>query len=364
MNTRPFSLLIGLLLACAVDAQTLTEKLYVAVEGEGSIAVFDTASRQHIHSISLASSDEAPAVAPHNVQVAPDGKSVWVTLNSGDHHGHGNRSNPHPGHTASDAPADEVIVINPVTDKIVRRIPLGNGLHLAHVVLTPDSRFAYVTAQNSGEIIRIDAKSFKIDARIATANASQPHGLRIAADGSAAYIALLKGNGLGELNLKTGQLALLPLAGAAVQTAITPDSKTVIVSLYDSKQLAIFKPASRALRYIALPQEAKGPVQLYPTPDSRYVYVADQGHYFSQPDSQWVYKIDLQQEKVVKAIEAGKAPHGIVIAKDGKHAYVSNLVSNDLTIIDLKTDQSIARLPVGHEPNGISLWQRDSGGTP
>jgi YVTN family beta-propeller protein len=43
---------------------------------------------------------------------------------------------------------------------------------------------------------------------------------------------------------------------------------------------------------------------------------------------------------------------------------ITNLVSDDLSIIDLATDQEIARLPVGDEPNGVSVWNKQIGGTP
>jgi len=50
--------------------------------------------------------------------------------------------------------------------------------------------------------------------------------------------------------------------------------------------------------------------------------------------------------------------------KDGRFAYVTNLISDDLSVLDLETDREVARLPVGREPNGISLWNRQSGGAP
>lgn len=366
MSARILYLLAGLVFLFETTsfafAQIPLEKLYVAVEGEGAVAVFDTANRKRIATVPLGTGG-----SPHNVQVAPDGHSVWVTVNSNGHHGHTNSGNKPQGSAheeASGQAMDEVVVINPETDAIEHRIPLGAGLHLAHVVLAPDSQSAYVTAQNTGTIYKIDAKTFKVQQLILVPKNSQPHGLRIAGDGSHAYIALLNGKGLGKLNLQTNQLEVIALAGAAVQTAVTPNSRSVAVSLYDSKQLAVYDANNGALHNIPLPNNAKGPVQLYPTPDNRYVYVADQGHYFNQPDSQWIYKVDLQQGKVVRAIQAGVAPHGIVIAKNGRHAYVSNLVSNDVSIIDLKTDEEIARLPVGKEPNGISIWNKSEGGAP
>lgn len=371
-----------LLLACTGQAFGMLpeeEKIYVAVEGESKLAVFDSATRQLLREIDVSSQRHGMRmpVAPHNVQVAPDGKTVWVTANSG-HQGHGGHASGsgheamehgemgHEGmaHEDLETPADEVIVIDPKDDTVIQHIPIAPGVHLAHVAVSPDSGTAYVTAQNENAIYKINARTYQVEGKIQAPAGSQPHGLRIAPDGSHAYIALLQGKGLGVLDLRTGQLETIPLNGAAVQTAVTPDGRLVVASLYDSKQLAIYDTDTKTIRHIELLDPARGPVQLYPTPDSRYVYVADQGHYFEQPDSDRVFKVDLQQARVVWSLKAGTAPHGIVVASDGLQAYVTNLVSNDLSIIDLKTDQEAARLPVGKEPNGVCIWNRRTGGTP
>lgn len=370
-----FCRLLGMMvMACALPALALEpgeEKVYVAVEGEGKVAVYDAVTRQRIRSIDLALDHDGSRVvpSPHNVQVAPDGRTVWVTANQGGRQGH-SASQAHDAEHAGmergvpETPADEVVVIDSGTDTVVQRIPLAPGLHLAHVVLTPDSAHAYVTAQNEGAIYKINARTYQLEGKIQTPAGSQPHGLSVAPDGSRAYVALLGGRGMGVLNLSSGVFESHPLDGAPVQTAVTPDGRLALATLYDRKQVVVYDTANQAIRTIDLLGNARGPVQIYPTPDSRYAYVADQGHYFDQPDSEWVYKVDLQQARTIWAIRAGGAPHGIAISRDGRHAYITNLVSDDLSVIDLETDREVARLPVGDQPNGVSLWNKHSGGMP
>src|SRR3989344_6561015 len=62
------------------------EKVYVAVEGSGEIAVLDMQTRQVLKRINLSEEKNGMTVGymPHNVQVAPDNKSVWVTANADD----------------------------------------------------------------------------------------------------------------------------------------------------------------------------------------------------------------------------------------------------------------------------------------
>jgi YVTN family beta-propeller protein len=94
------------------------------------------------------------------------------------------------------------------------------------------------------------------------------------------------------------------------------------------------------------------------------MYLADQGHYFGQPASSLVYKIDLREQKIVSTISAGTGPHGVVTSHDGSRVFVTNIVSGDVSIIDTATDTERTRIPVGSEPNGISIWSETLGGTP
>jgi YVTN family beta-propeller protein len=342
------------------------EKVYVAVEGEGKIAAFDPATGRLTTSIDLSVPHEGGMLtfAPHNVQVAPDMKSVWVTANVGGHEGHSagliSAAHAHEdeGEETEIGEADEVVVIDPFTDRIVKRIPIASGIHLAHVVLTPDSAFAYATAQTEGAIYKINARTFEVLKQIEAPEGSGPHGLRIAPDGKTAYIAMLEGRGLGILDLAADSLSVIPLPGAAVQTAVTPDGKFAAASLFDTRQVAIYEVASGKVSTIQLPKGARGPVQLYPVPDSRFLYVADQGYYFGQPEGNTVYKIALDDKEVATEVKAGSAPHGVAVSPDGVRVYVTNLLSEDVSIIDAASGREIRRVNVGKGPNGVSVWVR------
>ncbi len=345
------------------------EKLYVAAEGDGKIVVIDPAKKSVITSIDLTVEHDGGTVKffPHNIQVAPNGKSVWVTANSGKHEGHSGGFIPAAlahGEAVEGSNPDEVIVINPLTDRIIKRIPLDKGVQGAHVVVTADGSYAYATAQKVGIIYKINAKTYEIEKKIPAPSASQPRGMRISLDDQTLYIAMLTGKALGMLDLATDKLTQVGLPGQVVQVGVTPDGKTVFASLYDTKQLAMYRVDTKSTVMVDLPPSAKGPVQMYPTPDSRFVYLADQGYYFGQLQNNIVYKIDVSTGQIVKEIKAGDAPHGVVVSKDGKFVYITNLKSDDVSIIDTATDMEVGKIPVGKEPNGISIWSKSLGGTP
>ena len=249
----------------------------MAVEESGEIAVIDAKNRNVTKQIDLSAEIGGMKIGfmPHNVQVAPDNKTVWVTANAMDMNkgkvsffriplamadeGHGEE-----GEIKVN---DEIIVIDPLTDKIIKRIEMGADLHLSHISLTPNSNYAIAASQTKGIVYKINAKTYEVEKEINTEKGAEPHGLRISPDGKTAYIAMLKGKSIGVLDVEKMSLSYVPLKGAAVQTGVTADGKYALASVYDAKSLAVYDIASKKVNYVDLPKEAKGPVQLYPTPD-------------------------------------------------------------------------------------------------
>lgn len=370
------TLIVGGAMALYVDKQdnlgvAKSDKVYVATENGGTVDVIDTKSQKVIKSIGLTSGTGTGAVEymAHNVQVSPDNKTVWVTANAmtGDGHsddGHQDDTNVDnhgdSSHDSNESDAqDQVVVIDPFTDEITHRIDIGTGLHLAHVVLTPDGQHALAVAQETGQVYKIDTRSFSVLGSVKTTDGAGPHGLRVTPDGRYAYVAMMAGQGIGKLDLQTMTFEYVPLNGQAVQTAITPDGQYVAASVFDTKSVALYNTETADLEYVVLPDGAKGPLQLYPSSDSRYVFVADQGHEFGQPDSNKLHKVDLNTRSIVQTVEVGTAPHGVVLSPDDKFTYVTNLVSNDVSIVDNQSGKELVKVPTSEKPNGISYWSAE-----
>lgn len=345
-----------------VKSNQSAEKLYIALEEEGTVVVVDTKDNSLLGKIDLTykKGDEIITFATHNVQVAPDGNSVWVTANFMGLGGHEEEEK----ETEEKTIPDQIIIIDPKKDAIIKRIDIAPDQHLAHIVVTRDGKTAFATAQEPGLVYRISGETYKVDKTIPLAKDSQPHGLRLSSDDKNAYVALIGGKGIGVIDTTANTVKTVPLSGSAVQTAIIPNSSLVAASVYDTKQIALYDTITEEVSYIDLPSESEGAIQSYATPDGRYLYVADQGYYFSKPTSDYVYKIDVQNKQIVQRIQAGVAPHGVVVSPDGKRAYITNLLSDDISVIDTATDKELTKIKVGRMPNGISLWSHQSGGTP
>lgn len=332
---------IGLLawsgVALAVD------KVYVANEGADTVSVLDAASFKTLANVRVGK-------MPHNVQVSPDGKLVWMT-NNGEPDQAADAS-AHQGmakgeHDAMGKPG-AVWAIDTSSEVIVAKVPVG--MHPAHVVVSPDGRFAYVTNGGDNTVSVIDTVAQHV---VATISVGQfPHGLRISPDGKQIWVANLKGGTVSVIDTASQkEIAQVPAGKGPAQVGFTPDGRLVLVSLSEENAVAVIDPATRkVIRKVAV---GTVPIQLYATPDSRTLVVANQGT--RKKPGKTVSLIDLESFKVAKTVVTGAGAHGVIIDREGRYAYVTNSYANSVSVVDVKDRKVVKTVPVGKGPNGISV---------
>lgn len=337
--------------AMAFEA-SLKGKVYVANEEAGTISIIDMGSNSVLKTLDTMKTHgaEMTMFMAHNVQVAPNGKTVWLTAVAMSDEEHGVLGG---GHEGESSKADEIIVIDSSTDQIVKRIPLGADLHLAHVVLDNSSEFAFVTATNSDEVFQIDAKKFKVVRKYKLKKGAGPHGARICADKM--FVAGMNGKSLGIIDLKDGAIIEVPVGGVSVQTACLKDGTAAFVSLYDTKEIVRYDIVSKLLTRSPLPSESQGPAQITISPDETKLLIADQGVLMDRPSSNLLYEMNPQTLKIQETYKVGDGAHGIAIDKTGRFAFVTSQSDSKMTMVDLQEKQVVSDLEVGKKPNGISV---------
>jgi len=359
-----FSLI--LLVACSSSH----EKIFVANEEGGSVSVIDARSLQEIDRVSLTL--DGDEYLPHNVQVVGD--RVLVTANGPHAHdehemdeeaAESNGSSEHSMATenmplpkgmiavaaheteeSNETHADQLVVLDARSNKIVERIDIAVGAHLAHVV--GQGSIAYVTGTDADALYRVDLVAITVE-KISLPKGSMPHGMRLINDKTAAIAGM--GGVLLFVDLDSKEVMQVNLSGKGVQVGVVPGK--VVVSIYDTKKLGVYDIASRELKEFDLPN-AMGPIQIYAAPDNKYFYVADQGAYFDRPSGFDVFKVNIESGEIVKKSKVGQAPHGVVVSPDGR-VWVTLLQEDAVAV--LKDDEKIASIPIGAAPNGISYWQ-------
>lgn len=331
------------LLAATGSAYAAGKKVYVADEESNTVSIIDTSTLKTIGRVAVGEE-------PHNVQVTPDGRLVWVTNN-----GEPSRKNEEAaeakmaksGKMDSTAPG-AVWAIDTATAKVVAKVPVG--MHPAHVVVSGDGRTAYVTNAVDDTVSVVDTTAHQVVATIPVG--TFPHGLRISPDGLQVWVANLKGETVSVIDTGSRkEIAKIAVGKGPAQVGFTPDGRFMLVSLSGENQVAVIDPASR--KVIGKVAVGTVPIQLYATPDSKFVLVANQGSP-EKPDNT-VSFIDVAGLKVAATIKTGAGAHGVVIAPDGRRAYVTNTYASTVSVIDIGTRKVIATVRVGKGPNGISI---------
>ncbi len=331
------------MLAAAGPALAATGKVYVADEGSNTVTVIDAASFEKIGNIPVGK-------GPHNVQVSPDGKWVWVT-NNGEPGAPGEKmpvgkmsKNEH----AAMGGAGAVWAIDATTSKVVAKVPVGQ--HPAHVVVSGDGSTAYITNGTDNTVSVVDTATQRVSDVMAVG--VSPHGLRISPDGKQAWVANLKAGTVSVIDTAgRKQVAEIAVGKGPAQVGFTPDGRFGFVSLSQENKVVVIDPASRkVIRKLAV---GMVPIQLYATPDSKLVLVANQGT--SKKPGSTVSVIDLAAMKVTATIKTGAGAHGVAIDGEGRHAFVTNTFANTVSVIDIAARKVVATVPVGKGPNGISV---------
>src|SRR3970040_1301623 len=315
-------------------ALAATNKVFVADEESSTVSVLDAGLCRKTPAGSLGRE-------PHNVQISPDGKLAWVTNN-------GEQAMPgmgKGGHAAMSA-GGEVWAIDTASHAVVAKIPVGK--HPAHVVLTPDGRFAYVTNGGEDTVSAVDIEARKVVATIAVG--AYPHGIRVSPSGQEAYVANLKGGSVSVIDIRSQkEVAQIPVGKGPAQTGFAPDGRLAFVSLSQENKVALFDPAAR--KVVKTIGVGTVPIQVYATPEGTTLFVANQGT--RQKPGKTVSVIDLAGGKVTSTVQTGPGAHGVVVDREGRYAYVTNIYENSVSVLDVSSAKVVRNVRGGEAPTGI-----------
>lgn len=279
-------------------------------------------------------------VAPHNVDLTPDGRFLLAvgTPASGDH---GSAGHGHEG----DATGLLVILDPEYLSKPAVTVEIGE--HPAHVVADTQGR-AYASLSGAGEIAVVDLAQASVIERIETG--AYPHGLRLSPDGSELYVANVEDGSVSVIDTaELAEVARIPVGTAPVQVGFTPSGDQVYVSLRDENRVAVIDTATREVTNRI--DVGPNPIQIIATPDGGFVYVANQGTEAEPNDT--VSVIDPATGEVVKTITTGAGAHGVSVSADGAFVFVTNIADDSVSIIDTGSQDVAETVPVGDRPNGI-----------
>jgi YVTN family beta-propeller protein len=292
---------------------------------------------------------------PHNVTVAPDGSSWYVSIAHG-------------------TPYGSLWKMKAGTDSLLGRAPLE--MFPTTIALTPDGALAFVANSDfHGDHPRMNVVTIVQTATMTPLTnlpaCDMPHGVKVNHAGTLVYVSCMNSDEILEVDRqsfrirrrhKTGESMAIHSTGPATVPAhdcmptfvsVSPDDRRLYVACNHANTLQVLDAGSLDLLK-EIPVGA-GAYNVEPSPDGRWIIVTNK-------KAQSVSLVDAQTlTETVKIPTTKPLPHGVAYSPDGggRWAFISQeSVGNDpgaVDVIDLTTRTRVASIPVPRQPTGIAI---------
>ncbi len=294
---------------------------------------------------------------------------------------------------------DNIHIIDPVTNKVVGVI---TGIEVNHgAAIAPDGSRIYVSDEAESTLDVVDAKTLKVTNRIPLSG--HPNNIAIGRDGRRVYVGIIQAPG-GVDVIDTGSLKnvkTLQTKGSIHNAYVTPDGKYVVAGSIQGKTVNVFDAQTEQPAWTLDMDLGVRPMTFSTNPDgsTRWVFVQLSGfngfavvdfvtrkeiNRIKNPDlppgkatvpagsdpshgmavtsdgktlvvcsrlNNFLYAYSLPDLKLLGGAElGGKGAGWVTLTPDGRTAYVANPVTNDVSVVDIKSLKEVARIPVGFVP--------------
>src|SRR3984893_11874235 len=301
---------------------------------------------------------------------------------------------------------DNVSVIDPVTNKVVGVI---DGIEAGHGAgVAPDGNRIYVSDEAESTLDVADAKTLKVINRIPLSG--HPNNMAVSRDGRRVYVGIIQEPGgvdvIDTASLK--RVKTIPTKGSIHNAYVTPDGKFVVAGSIQGKTVNVIDARTEEPAWTVDMDLGVRPMTFSTNPDgsTKWIFVQLSGfqgfavidfathkeiHRIKNPDlpagrvavpegadpshgmavtpdqktlvvdsltNSALYAYSLPDLKLIGGADlGGKGAAWVTLTPDGKTAYVANAVTNDVSVVDIKSLKEITRIPVGFVP------KRNSTGT-
>jgi YVTN family beta-propeller protein len=216
--------------------------------------------------------------------------------------------------------AKQLLVVDPKARRVTARIPTDQDVsHM--VVALPDGSRAYVANIGSGSVTAIDLAHAKVIRDISTGKGAE--GIDLTPDGREVWVTNRGEDTVSILDAKSlAVAATLKVPQFPIRVKIAPDGKRALVSCARSGDVAVFDVLKRKeIGRISIDREAV------------------QG-----------------SEQRLFSTQFGKSPTpvGLLMAPDGKRAWVASTNADVVSELDLGSLKVARRLSAGREPDGLA----------
>jgi YVTN family beta-propeller protein len=311
-----------ILAALAIPALAPAADLLVLNKSEATLAFIDPASGKT--NATVATGD-----GPHEVELSGDRRLAFVS-NYG-------------ATTAGNA----LSVIDMKSRKELRRVDLGE-LRRPHGLAYANGG-VYFTAEQSRRIGHYDPKLHKVDWTFETGQEGT-HMVLASRDGGALFATNIGSNSVSVIRRGPAdqwQQTLVAVGAGPEGLDLSPDERELWVAHSRDGGISVID-AKGAKVVHTFDAGTRRSNRLKFTRDGQIVLVSDLG-------AGELVVIDTARRAVLTRIQIGRAPTGILVAPDGRSAYVACSGDDHLAIIDLKSMSVTGTIATGKGPDGMAF---------
>ena len=257
--------------------------------------------------------------------------------------------------------SSDVTVIDPVTDTIIKRIPLGEYTNAHMAMLNHDGKKLIISATGRDRFLVVDLVSGKVEHSIVTGKA--PEHFDATPDGRRAFVGNMEDSTVSMIDVHEGR-EIQRITGfyAPHGFSVTPDGSKVYVSSHGAHEVAVLDAHSgRMLKRLAIgevgrvasrdPQrylsQLNGIANPTLTKDGAFAYAAN-------TDAGVVAIIDTKVDKVVKTLKIGEQPWRAYNSPDGRWMLIPNNGDSTVSVIDTTSQKIVAQLNAGADMTGVN----------
>jgi len=294
---------------------------------------------------------------------------------------------------------DNIHVIDPATNKVVGVI---NGIEVNHGVgAAPDGSRIYISDEAESTLDVVDAKTLKVTKRVPLSG--HPNNMAVGHDGSRVYVGIIQEPG-GVDVIDTASLQRvknIPTKGTIHNPYVTPDGKYVVAGSIVGKSVNVIDAKTETPAWTLDMDLGVRPMAFATNPDgsTKWIFIqmsglngfavvdfathkeikriqnpglapgkatvpegSDPSHGMAVTSdgktlvvcsrlNNYLYFYSLPDLKAIGGAElGGKGAGWVTLTPDGKTAYVANPVTNDVSVVDVKSMKEVTRIPVGYVP--------------
>lgn len=290
-------------------------------------------------------------IQPFGATLTPDGTQVWVA---------------NCGPLSNNSNKVTIIDVASLTEEANK---ITVGLFPEDIAFTADGQQAFVTNSSSGTVSVIDTATRAVTqtVNIAPLNLTFPFGVVLADHDKQVFVTAVQG--VAELNDSNRSDVKITRSITVPNISSTEDglgrgalrkigNELMVVTSDPTTQfpeLVVIDPETQQIVHELLltTNTTSGPQDIAITPDGRFAYIS-LFDFSTGPGGVWV--VDLLHFATVTVINTGDpGVFGTGMTPDGRFAFATNFLKNQVVAISTSTNTIVATIPVGRNPNKVAV---------